>query len=115
MSTLLNFGRDVQGMNAYAPEPSTDGFSATLVNGAASTITVPSNYKNWIVSISPEPGTNIWVDFSGATAAIPSGGTFAATTSRLNPGPRTVQGGSTFSVITDNATADVGVELYAVS
>lgn len=115
MSTLLNFGRDVQGFNAYAPPPSTDGWSATIVNGSPTNITIPSNYENWIVSISPQSGANVWVDFSGATAIIPIGAVLSPTTSRLNPGPRTVKSGSNVSIITDNASVDVGIELYAVS
>lgn len=121
MSTLLEFGRDVQGYNAYAPQPSTNIYSATLVNGAASSITLPKNLPEWIVSFSAQPGTNIWVDFTGATAAVPVGGTFATSTSELNPGARFVATfandgttAKTISVITDNATADVSIALYGV-
>jgi|ERR1700741_2616448 len=114
MSTVLNFGRDVQGYNAYAPQDSTNKWSATLAAGAATSITVPSNYPVWIVAFSPQPGTNIWVDFTGATAASPVGGTLASTTSSLNPGQRTVLAGTNISVITDNTTADIGIELWAV-
>lgn len=115
MSTFLNFGRDTQGYNAFAPAPSTDKYSATLVNGAAASVTIPSNHQTWNISFSYQPGTTVWVDFSGATAAIPVGGTFASTTSELLPGSRTVQKASTVSLITDSATADVGIILYAVS
>lgn len=113
--TQLNFGRDVQGMNAYAPQTSANKYSATLINGGASSITVPSSYQNWIAVFSYQPGVDIWVDFSGATAAIPVGATFASSTSELNPAARSVQAGSVISAITANATADMGIMLYAVS
>jgi hypothetical protein len=122
MSTKLNFGRDVQGYNAYAPVPSTNMYSATLANGVASTITLPTNSPAWIVSFSAQPGTNIWVCYTGATAAIPAAGTFAATTSELNPGARLLPSlandgvtAKTLSIITDSTTSDVSVVLYAAS
>jgi hypothetical protein len=115
MSTILNFGRDVQGYNAYAPMDSKDKFRAVLVAGTATSITVPSNYPVWIVAFSPQPGADVWVDFSGATATIPSGGTLTSTTTSLNPGQRTVLAGSTISVIASNTNAEIGIELWSVS
>ena len=120
MSTILNFGRDAQGYNAYAPYPSTNVYTATLVNGAASSITLPASAKEWIVSFSYQPGTNVFVDFTGTTAAIPAGGTFASATSELNPGARLVHSftnanvATSISLITNNATAEVSVSLYAI-
>jgi hypothetical protein len=111
----LSFGRDVQGYNAYAPQDSTVKYSATITNGAATSITIPNSYTTWIAAFSSQPGTNVWVDFSGATAAIPVGATLAASTSSLNPGQRTVFGGRTISIITDNTSADIGIELWPVS
>lgn len=110
----LNFGRDLQGYNAYAPKDSTNKYSATLTNGSATNFVVPSNYEVWIVAFSISPGANVWVDFT-TTAAIPAGATFATTTASLNPGQRTVIAGTTISAITDNTTADVGVELWGIS
>jgi hypothetical protein len=115
MSVFLNFGRDTQGYNAFAPSTATDKWSATLTNGAASSITVPSNHQTWVAVFSYQPGTTVWVDLTGATAAVPAGATLASTTAELLPGARTVQKGATISMITDSSTADVWVGLYAVS
>ena len=112
--TQLNFGRDVQGMNAYAPQSSTNKYSATLTSGSAASITVPLSSENWIVAFSYKPGATVWVNMLGATAAVPAGATFAATGSELNPGQRKVVGGTVISMITSDTTAAVGISLYAV-
>lgn len=110
--TKLNFGRDVQGFNAYAPQFATNHFSASLLNGAEETFTVPEDTDVWVVSFSYQPGTVNWVALN-ATAAVPAGATFASTTSELNPGARVVSGGDVIHVITASATSEVGVSLYA--
>jgi hypothetical protein len=115
MSTPLIFGRDVQGYNAYAPKPSTNCYSATITSGSATSITVPSTSGVWIAAFSYQPGTNVWIDFTGATAAIPVGATLATTTSVRNPAARMLNAGTKISIITDNTSSDVGIELYAVS
>ena len=115
MTTKLNFGRDVQGYNAYAPTPATNNYSATITNGNETHITVPSDSSVWIAVFSYQPGSNCWVDFSGGTAAVPVGATLASTNSVLNPGARMVNAGSKISMITDNTSIDVGVSLYAIS
>lgn len=113
MTTLLNFGRDVQGYNAFAPRFADDKYQVTLSGGAAQSITVPSNYKNWIISFSYQPGTNVWVA-ANTTATLPTGAV-GATHSEQNPGQRMVQAGDTISFITNNTTADFGILLYAIS
>lgn len=111
MSTQLNFGRDVQGFNAFAPEFGTNKWSATIVADADASITVPANYPNWIAVFSFQPGTNVWVA-NNTTATVPVGSTFDTTSSELNPSARWVHAGDVLSFITDNVSADVGVSLY---
>jgi hypothetical protein len=113
-SIQLNFGRDVQGYCAFAPPTSGNKWSATITDGTATSIVVPSNYKVWIAVFSYQPGTNVWVDLTGAVAAIPAGATLTTTTSELNPASRTVYAAGTISIITDNTSADVGISLYAI-
>jgi len=113
MSTMLNFGRDVQGYNAYAPKPSTDKYSTTLAASTAATVTVPSNFENWIVVFSYSPSSSVWVSFT-TTAAVPAGATLASSGSELNPAARSVTAGTVISVIS-SAIASVGVTFYAVS
>lgn len=122
MTTVLNFGRDAQGYNAFAAEPSTNMYSATLAAGGNATITLPTNVAYWIVSFSFQPGSDIWVAYNG-TASAPAGATFAATTSELLPGSRILQStkttssgtvATTINILNNGAgTADVGVILYA--
>ena len=122
MSTKINFGRDVQGYNTFAPPPSTDKYSATLAAGGNSTITLPTNSPYWIVSFSYQPGADVWVAYNGSAAA-PVGATFASTASELLPGSRilpstvTTSSGTvatTINLLNNGAgVADVGVILYA--
>ena len=120
-ATKLNFGRDVQGFNAFSPPPPNNIFSAKLTVGVPATITLPLEYKHWILGFSYTGGSEVWVDFSGATAANPTLGTFGATTSSRNPGTRIVKStksdnttAATISLITPDATAYVSVELWGI-
>lgn len=112
MSTPLNFGRDENAYNAYAPYTSSNKYSATLAASTVTSITLPTSAPAWIVGFSIQPGASVWVNVTGVTAAVPASGALASTTSELNPGQRTVLGGGTISMITANTTADVGVMLW---
>lgn len=114
MSTELQFGRDVQGYNAYAPYPSTNKFSATITASNPTSITVPSNFPLWVVSFRYSPN-DVWVDVSGAAAIVPVGATLVATTSELNPASLTLTSGTSISVITSQTTAEVSVVMWPVS
>lgn len=127
MTTKLNFARDVQGYNSFAPQPSTNAYSATLTaTGGTASITLPTNVANWIVAFSFQPGSDVWVAYStsgASSAAPPAGGSFATTNSELNPGARllpstvTTSSGTNATVIyfynNASSTCDVGVTLYA--
>ncbi len=110
----LQFGRDLGGYNAYAPQPSNNKWSATLTDGDATSITVPSTAAVWIVSFRYYPN-DVWVDTTGATAAIPVGNTLASTTSELNPASLTLLAGANISMITGQTSADVSVVMWPVS
>ncbi len=119
MTTEIQFARDISGFNTFAPLPSDNVLTATLVNGVASSFALPGSAQSWIVSFSFQPGSCVWVDFTGATASIPAGGTLASATSELNPGSRNLFAfrpngeATTISVITSNVTADISISLYS--
>lgn len=124
MSQKINFARDVNGYNTFAPPVSTNMYSATLTSGGNATITVPTNVPFWVVSFSYQPGSDMWVAYQGHSAAVPAGSSFATTTSELLPGsrviPSTYVNGSGVTVantinVFNNTTSsqDIGVILYA--
>jgi hypothetical protein len=113
--TQLNFGRDVQGMNAYAPMLSDTMVSAGITAGAATGYTVPSKYKNYIAIFSYPSGSDVWVSVNN-TAAAPAGDTFSSTSSFGAPTQLSVKENDVISCFNNGAeTANVGIALYAVS
>ena len=120
MTTKLNFGRDSQGYNAFAPNPAGDKYSATIASGGNATLTLPTNAQSWIVNFSFQPGSDVWVAYNG-TAAAPAGSTFATTTSELLPGSRYLTAfrndgitATTINLLNNGtASADIGIVLYA--
>lgn len=113
MTTKLSFGRDVQGYNAYAPPFGDDGSQCVLAANTAQSVTVPSNFTNWIAVFSYSPGSNVWVA-NNVTATVPTGA-FSSTTSKLLPASRTVSAGDVISFITsDTDSPQVGVIFYAL-
>lgn len=114
MTTQLNFSRDVQGMNAYAPQMSDLMFSASLATTTQDDVVVPGSNENWIVAFSYQPGASIWVAIND-TAAAPAGASFAASTSFLNPAQIKVKAGDTISCFNNSTQSqDVGFALYAI-
>lgn len=113
MAQNLIFGRDQQGYNAYAPQPSTVKYSATITANSATDISVPLSSAVWIVSFRYSPN-DVWVDVTGQTAAVPIGATLATTTAELNPASLTLNAGTSISVITSQTTADVSIVMWPI-
>ncbi len=101
--------RDINGYNGFGIQPTYDAYGCYLTASAAQSVTVPSNYANWIAIFSFQPGVAVWVDFV-TTATLPTA-TMGAVTTVLNPAARAVVAGQVISFITDDATDPwVGVE-----
>lgn len=124
MTTKLNFGRDVQGYNAFAPEPSTDMYKVSIAAAGNATLTLPTNVSFWTVAYAYTPGAEIWVAYN-ASAVAPSSGTFSSSNCEMNPGARTTPSTNTTSSGTSattinfynngSGTANIWVGLYANS
>jgi hypothetical protein len=116
-TTELTFARDTKGLNADAPLFPTNIYTATLVNGTATSITIPANYPNFIMYVRVQPDGWCWCSAT-ATAAVPAGGTLTDATSELIVGTvefrRTVIKGQVISFITSNTTCDIEVSLQAL-
>lgn len=114
MTTQLNFGRDVQGYNAFAPALSDLNQSASIVSGASSSVTVPGSAQRWIAVLSYQPGSTFWVSVNH-TAVPPAGATFASVNSALLPAQLSVKAADTISCYNNTAsTQDIGISFYAV-
>jgi len=113
MSTKFNMTKDVAGYNGFGVMFAADGYQGILATGVAQTVTVPSNYPNWLAVFSYTPGANIWV--GNGTTIVPVGA-FAATTADLNPSARYVTKGQTLTFITSDTTSpQVKVSFYVVA
>lgn len=103
ISTKFLMTRDLSGTNGFGVQFPQDGKSAVLAVGVARSVTVPSNYPNWLAVFSYTPGSSIWVD--GTTTAVAPTGSFSATTAELNPSARQVTAGQVLSFITADTTS----------
>jgi hypothetical protein len=113
--SVLSFGRDVQGFNAYAPQVSNRLYASALTANTVANLTIPSDFSNYMVLFSYSAGATVWVDMSGANAVIPTLATISTVTAELLPGQRQVTAGSQISLITaDQAGTQVGFALYGI-
>lgn len=92
-------------------------YSATLAATTDTALTIPGNASRYKALIKVEGSGHVWVA-NNATAAVPAGAGFAATTSELVPQNggicREVKAGDVLHFYTATANIDVSVVLYAV-
>lgn len=129
MTTQYKIQKDVAGYNGYGLQFSDQKFSATLAANTAQTVTVPSsgsigtplNQVNKFLAVvdvynSTTEG-QVWCA-NNSTAAVPTGGTFAATTSDMivqnKDYARWVSAGDVLSFISAEADTDICVMFYAM-
>lgn len=92
-------------------------FNASLAATTDTTFTIPGQAQRYKALIKVENNGLVWVALN-ATAAVPVGATFAATTSELVSDNATlcreVKAGDVLHFFTATAATDVSVVLYAV-
>ena len=116
--------RDINGFNGFGLQISDTNYSATLAASTATPLTVPLTVTELgqsygtakarlIAIITSDPGSSVWVANNG-TAAVPAGGSFASTTSALNPAALEVKVGDVLSFISAG-TPSVSVRFYWIN
>lgn len=92
-------------------------YSASLGANTDTTLTIPGNAQRYKMIVKVEPSSLVWMALN-ATAAVPAGGTFAATTSELVMSTekvcREVVAADVIHFFTTTAGTDVSVILYPV-
>lgn len=95
---------------------STEKFSATLAATTDTTLTVPGTAPSYKALMKAEPTATVYVA-KNATAAVPGGVTFAATTSEMIPVNgslcREVKAGDVLHFYTAGTDIDVSVVFYS--
>ncbi|MHA1447883.1 MAG: hypothetical protein ACTSP4_00485 [Candidatus Hodarchaeales archaeon] len=113
MTTQLEFARDAQSAETFAPS-FTDGlYSCSVATSTATALTVPGTTELYVAIFSYSAGSDVWVS-NNQTAAVPASSSFATTTSSLNPTARIVEATDVLSFYTTDSTVSVGVEFYAI-
>lgn len=126
MTTQYKIQKDVAGYNGYGLQFSDQKYSASLAITTDTTLTVPSTsalgvplnqVNRFLAVITVEANLSVWCAVN-ATAAVPAGSTFAATTSDLIIGgqdyARQVDAGDVLHFIAPTAGTDVSVLFYAL-
>lgn len=126
MSTIYKLQKDVAGYNGFGLPFSDQKFSASLAATTDTTLTVPSSgaigaplnqINRFLALVQVEANATVWATVN-ATAAVPAGGTFAATTSDLVIGgeyyAREVKAGDVMHFLAPTAGTDIQVSFYAL-
>ncbi len=125
-STMYKLQKDVAGYNGWGLNVSNQKYSASLAITTDTSLTVPSTgaigsplnqVNRYIAIIQVEANLSVWFALN-ATAAVPAGGTFAATTSELIIGgeyfAREVKAADVMHFIAPTAGTDISVVFYAL-
>ncbi len=125
MTTQYNIDKNISGQNGFGLQFCDQTYTATLKAAADTTVAVPSSaaigapssnvYNKWVAVIqyARADATKPVYVAKNATAAVPVGATFAASTSEIEPPAKHVKTGDTLHFICA-AAADVSVAFYAV-
>lgn len=126
MATMYKLQKDIAGYNGFGLPFSDLKFSASLAITTDTTLTVPSSgaigaplnsVNKWIAIIQVEANLSVWFALN-ATAAVPAGSTFAATTSDLIIGGEyyavEVKAADVMHFIAPTAGTDILVKFYAL-
>ncbi|KTD29666.1 hypothetical protein [Legionella maceachernii] len=129
MTTQYKLQKDIAGYNGFGLQFSDQKFNVTLAANTAQTVTVPSsgsigaplNQINKFLAIvdvfNATSEGQVWCA-NNDTAAVPVGGTFAATTSDMivqnKDYARQVNAGDVLSFISAEADTDICVMFYAL-
>jgi hypothetical protein len=119
-----NVNAFTKGVNGFGRKPPVQGYvySITIAASTEKNFTVPStsamgainssNTPSFLAIFSYKPATEFWIAIN-ATAAVPTGSSWATDTAELNPSAYIVKAGDTISAISASG-GDISVALYSV-
>jgi len=126
MTTQYKLQKDVAGYNGFGLPFCDQKFSASLAITTDTTLTVPLNgamgqalnsVNKWLAVVQVEANASVWFALN-ATAAVPAGSSFAATTSDLIIGSEyygvEVKAGDVMHFLAPVAGTDILVKFYAL-
>lgn len=123
MATKFAMTRDINGYNGFGLSFTDTAFSTTIAASTDTSVTVPSidsiggastpegASPRLIAVFTFDPGQSVWVALN-ATASVPAGASFSATSSELNPAAREVKGGDVIHFISATANVNCWVGFY---